>query len=52
MLVNFYEVVAATETGFTLSNGATLPISRRRNKEIQSAYIKFRFQKMRSEVEV
>jgi hypothetical protein len=50
MLVNFYEVTAATEDSFTMSDGTVIPISRRRNKEIQSTYIKFCFQKLRSEV--
>jgi DNA-binding LytR/AlgR family response regulator len=50
MLVNFYEVTAATDDSFTMSDGTVIPISRRRNKEIQSSYIKFRFQKLRSEV--
>ena len=51
MLINFHEVVTASDNSFTLSDGTVVPISRRRSKEIQSAYIKFRFQKMRSEVE-
>lgn len=40
----------ATDDSFTMSDGMVLPISRRKSKDIQSAYIKFRFQKMRSEV--
>ena len=51
VLVNFYEVASSSEDSFTMTDGTVLPISRRKNKEIQSAYIKFRFQKMRSEVE-
>ena len=50
ILVNFHEVTASSNDSFTLSDGTVLPISRRKNKEIQAAYIKFRFQKMRSEV--
>ena len=51
ILVNFYEVATMSDDGFTMTFGTTLPISRRKSKEMQSAYIKFRFQKMRSEVE-
>lgn len=51
VLVNFYEVATSSDDSFTMTDGTVLPISRRKNKEIQSAYIKFRFQKMRSEVE-
>ena len=50
ILVNFYEVTNSTDDSFTLTDGTVIPISRRRSKEIQSAYIKFRFQKMRMEV--
>ena len=52
ILVNFHEVTQMTEASFTLSDGTVLPISRRKSKEIQEAYTKFRFQKLRSEVEV
>lgn len=52
MLVNFHEVTRMTEDSFRLSDGSFVPISRRRNKDAQAAYTKFRFQKMRSEVEV
>lgn len=52
MLVNFHEVTRMTEDRFRLSDGSFVPISRRRNKDAQAAYTKFRFQKMRSEVEV
>ena len=50
ILVNFHEVAAVSDDSFTMSDGTVLPISRRKHKEIQTAYIKFRFQKMRSEV--
>lgn len=50
VLVNFHEVVACSEDSFTMSDGTVLPISRRKSKEIQTAYTKFHFQKMRSEV--
>ena len=51
ILVNFYEVASVSDDNFTLSDGTVIPISRRRSKEIQSAYIKFRFHKIRAEVE-
>lgn len=51
ILINFYEVTSMSDNSFTMSDGTVLPISRRRSKEIQSAYIKFRFQKMRTEVD-
>ena len=51
MLVNFHEVLNIDEDSLTLSNGMTLPISRRKSKDVQAAYIKFRFQKFRSEVD-
>lgn len=51
ILVNFYEVANSSDNSFTMTDGTILPISRRRHKEIQSAYIQFRFQKMRLEVE-
>ena len=51
ILVNFHEVTDCTEDSFTMTDGTVLPISRRKGKEIQAAYTKFHFQKMRSEVE-
>lgn len=51
ILINFYEVISVSDNSFTLSDGTVVPISRRRSKEIQSTYIKFCFQKMRSEAE-
>jgi DNA-binding LytR/AlgR family response regulator len=50
ILVNFYEVAVVSDDSFTMSDGTVLPISRRKSKEIQSSYIKFRFQKLRAEV--
>lgn len=50
ILVNFHEVTRMSEDSFTLSSGDVLPISRRKSKDIQDAYTKFRFQKLRSEV--
>lgn len=50
VLLNFYEVSAITEDSCTLSDGSVVPISRRRSKDVHAAYTKFRFQKMRTEV--
>ena len=52
ILVNFHEVTQCTEDSFTLSDNTVLPISRRKSKEIQAAFTRFNFHKMRSEVEV
>ena len=52
MLVNFYEVTNMTGDMFYLTDGASVPISRRKSKEVQTAYTKFRFQLLRSEVSV
>lgn len=49
IIVNFHEVNSVTDDSFTMSDGQILPISRRKNKEIRSAYTKFCFQKMRKE---
>ena len=52
VLVNFHEVTRMTEDSFLLSDGSSVPISRRRSKDVQAAYTKFRFHKMRTEVEL
>ena len=49
ILINFFEVKELLESSVTMSDGAVLPVSRRRSKEVLSAYTKFRFQKMRTE---
>lgn len=51
ILVNFHEVIRAEDDSFTMSDDTVLPISRRRSKDVHAAYTKFRFQKMRTEVE-
>ena len=51
ILVNFHEVTLCREDSFVLSDGTVVPISRRKSKEIQTAYTNFRFQKMREEVD-
>jgi len=52
VLVNFHEITRMTEDSFLLSDGSSVPISRRRSKDVQAAYTKFRFHKMRTEVEL
>lgn len=52
LLLNFYEITQATDNSALMSDGTTLPVSRRKSKEFSSAYTKFRFQKMRMEVDV
>lgn len=52
VLVNFHEITRMTDDSFHLSDGSSVPISRRRSKDVQAAYTKFRFHKMRSEVEM
>lgn len=52
LLLNFYEITQTTDNSALMSDGTTLPISRRKSKEFSSAYTKFRFQKMRMEVDV
>lgn len=49
LIINFYEVVRMLKGGYELSNGEFIPISRRRAKEVQDAYAKFRIEKMRKE---
>lgn len=49
MIVNFHEVVRILDGEYELSNGETVPVSRRRAKETQEAYARFRIEKMRSE---
>ena len=52
ILVNYYEVMQMTDDSFLLSNGASVPISRRRSKDVLSTYTKFCFSKMRTEVDI
>ena len=52
LLLNFYEITHTTDNSALMSDGTTLPISRRKSKDFNSAYTKFRFQKMRMEVDV
>ena len=50
MIVNFYEIVKLIDDTILISNGQTLPVTRRKIKEVKEAYTKFRFNKMRKEV--
>ncbi|MCI8669984.1 MAG: response regulator transcription factor [Lachnospiraceae bacterium] len=50
VIVNFYEVVEQNENVFLLSNGCTVPISRRKKKEVLEIYTNFRFERLRNEV--
>ena len=50
IIVNLHEVESKIGDTFRLKNGVTLPISRRKSKEVQDAYAAFQFQKMREEV--
>lgn len=52
ILVNLHEIARTTDDSITMTNGAVLPISRRKSKDFHSVYTKFRFHKMRSEVEI
>lgn len=52
ILLNFYEVSSMSDDSVLMSDGTVLPVSRRRSKELQAAYTKFRFRQMRAEVEV
>ena len=52
ILINFHEVTQMMDTNVLMSDGTSLPIARRKSKDIQDAYTKFRFDKMRAEVGV
>ena len=47
IIVNFYEVTAQTGDTFTMSDGRSIPISRRKAKEVLEAYSTFRFEMLR-----
>lgn len=52
VLMNFHEVTHLSDDNALMSDGTVLPVSRRKSKDVQAAYTKFRFQKMRAEVDV
>ncbi len=47
VVVNFDEVDMQTDDTFVMSNGKSLPISRRRSKEVKDAYSSYRFDRLR-----
>lgn len=51
IIINFHEITKMTDEDFILSNGKTIHITRRKYKEAKDAYTRFRFDKMRREVE-
>lgn len=51
IIVNLYEVSSFLDDTFVLHNGQTLPVARRRTKEVKDAYTKFLFNKLRKEIE-
>ena len=52
ILINFYEITELQDNHVLMSDGKVLPVSRRKSKYIQAEYTKFRFQKMRAEVDI
>ncbi len=49
-IVNFTQVTIMEASAFCMQNGETLPIARRRFKEIEAAYTRYLFEKMDGEV--
>ena len=52
MILNFHEVIRKSEDTFYLTNGVSIPITRRKIKDAQEVYSQFLFQKMLKEVDV
>ena len=50
IMVNFFEVINLDKDKFFMSNGVTVPISRRKYKEVSEKYTKFLFEKVRNEI--
>ena len=50
IIVNLHEVSGMTKDSFRISDGSTIPISRRKAKEAAETYAKFHFEKLRKEV--
>lgn len=50
IIVNFYEIESENKEYFQMSNGKRVPISRRKAKDVQEAYTRFRFEQIRQEV--
>ncbi len=49
-VVNYAQIKAILPSAFLMQNGETIPIARRRYKEIEAAYTKYLFDKMNEEV--
>jgi len=49
VIINFYEIASRTRDVFVMSSGESIPISRRRYKEVMHAYAHFRFHILREE---
>ena len=50
IIVNFYEISSYNKETFLMSDGSRVPISRRKAKDVQDAYNKFRFEQLRKEI--
>lgn len=51
IILNFYEVAKMTEDSFLMNDGKAIHITRRKYRDAKEAYMRFRFKKMRKEVE-
>lgn len=50
IIVNLHEVTNRTNNAFHLTNNKIVPISRRKNKEVEKQYAEFCFKKLRKEI--
>lgn len=50
IIVNFYEVQSYNKEIFLMNDGSKVPISRRKAKDVQDSYTKFRFDQLRKEM--
>lgn len=50
IIVNFYEVQSYNKEVFLMNDGSKVPISRRKAKDVQDIYTKFRFDQLRKEM--
>ncbi len=51
IVVNFYEVINYSKNIFVMSDGSTVSVSRRREKEVRDAYTDFCFERIRREMQ-
>ena len=49
VIINFYEIESRTRDVFIMSDGESIPISRRRYKDVLNSYAQFRFHILRQE---